>query len=466
MKSLSSSLKSDPVQRYLLLGLIAIELLMSFSFLGYLHVQPISITFAFIPVLLAGCLINPGASALLGLIFGLASMWKASAPYVAAGDRIFSPLLSEEPFSSLLLSIGSRVLFGLLIGLLFLEAKRAKKYSFIWISIVAFAGRGIHSLCVYSFMGLLFPEMGFNALSTLDSLGSPSNLLTAFIAFAIVLLAWFGKNSAFYKKFSQKVCLSQRMHLLGTDSKYLLYIVVIIALTILSACAIAFYFIQRMLHVLDTSGYHLDDTANYNITHLQIQFLLGLLSLLMLVILLLMIIYRHITYISYEAKTDQLTGILNRNGFFRLCENILSDFSSQNEPAGYFLILDIDHFKIINDSFGHPAGDKILHDTAQLMKEFFYNDGIIGRLGGDEFTALIYGPSTVSNIESTLDQFMERFRQLPCNGSAITCSMGVVPVTKGCSTDSIYKCADHYLYLAKSSGRNCYRLDNSEKNRL
>lgn len=53
MKSLSSSLKSDPVQRYLLLGLIAIELLMSFSFLGYLHVQPISITFAFIPVLLA-----------------------------------------------------------------------------------------------------------------------------------------------------------------------------------------------------------------------------------------------------------------------------------------------------------------------------------------------------------------------------------------------------------------------------
>ena len=91
MKSFFDLQKNSAVQWPLFLILIAIELLMSFSFLGYFHVEPISITFAYIPVLLAGCLLGPGASAALGCVFGLASMWKASAPYVAAGDRIFLP---------------------------------------------------------------------------------------------------------------------------------------------------------------------------------------------------------------------------------------------------------------------------------------------------------------------------------------------------------------------------------------
>ena len=112
-----------PLRGYLLAALTAIELLMSFSFLGYFHVEPISITIAFIPVLLAGCLIGPGASSLVGLVFGTASMWKASAPYVTAADRVFSPFLSSRPVASLLLNLGSRVLFGLITGLLFYLAK-------------------------------------------------------------------------------------------------------------------------------------------------------------------------------------------------------------------------------------------------------------------------------------------------------------------------------------------------------
>ena len=80
MKAFFAQQEPRPFQGYLLAGLIAVELLMSFSFLGYIHIRPISVTFAYIPVLLAGCLIGPKASVLLGLVFGLASMWKASAP--------------------------------------------------------------------------------------------------------------------------------------------------------------------------------------------------------------------------------------------------------------------------------------------------------------------------------------------------------------------------------------------------
>ena len=110
-------------RRYLLFSLIFVELLMSFSFLGYFHVEPISITTAYIPVLLAGALLGPLESTALGFAFGLASMWKASASYVMAADQLFSPLFSGDPLGSLMLSVGSRTLFGLMVGLLFLAAR-------------------------------------------------------------------------------------------------------------------------------------------------------------------------------------------------------------------------------------------------------------------------------------------------------------------------------------------------------
>ena len=78
--------QSRPLGPYLLAVLIAVELLMSFSFLGYIHIEPISITSAYVPVLLAGALLGPAEAAAVGAVFGLASMWKAAAGYVMAAD--------------------------------------------------------------------------------------------------------------------------------------------------------------------------------------------------------------------------------------------------------------------------------------------------------------------------------------------------------------------------------------------
>ena len=70
--------------KYVFWALIAIELFMSFSFLGYIHIEPISLMFVYIPVLMAGCMLGPKEAAAVGAVFGLASMWKASAFYVGA----------------------------------------------------------------------------------------------------------------------------------------------------------------------------------------------------------------------------------------------------------------------------------------------------------------------------------------------------------------------------------------------
>lgn len=81
----------------LLATMVAVELLMSFSFLGYFHIEPISITIAYIPVLIAGALGGPAESLVVGCAFGLASMWKASATYVMDFDQLFSPSSAATP---------------------------------------------------------------------------------------------------------------------------------------------------------------------------------------------------------------------------------------------------------------------------------------------------------------------------------------------------------------------------------
>lgn len=124
--------KGGSVRWYVLGVLVAIELLMSFSFLGYIHVEPISVTFAYIPVLLAGALLGPLEATLVGTVFGLASMWKASAYYVMDFDQLFSPFLSGRPLESFLLSVGARTLFGLVVGMLYL-AGRKSRFSGFWV---------------------------------------------------------------------------------------------------------------------------------------------------------------------------------------------------------------------------------------------------------------------------------------------------------------------------------------------
>ncbi len=209
-----------------------------------------------------------------------------------------------------------------------------------------------------------------------------------------------------------------------------------------------------MVYVLKVDGYSLSRTANYNLFHLQIQFLLGILSLVFLVSLFLLFVQRYTSYMRHEARSDALTGVLNRNGFFPLCEHMLKSSSFQKDLSGYFLILDIDYFKQINDSLGHPKGDEILYKVAQELQDTFSDSGIVGRIGGDEFAVLLYPPVKRERLENDLNCFLEAIHQIPCDSLTPSCSIGAVQVGTIRNMDELYRTADHHLYLAKSKGRN------------
>ena len=437
----------DGVHFYLLLGLTALELLMSFSFFGYLHVEPVSITLAYLPVLLAGALLGPGEAAAMGTVFGLASMWKASANYVTNLDRLFSPIMSGDPLGSLLVSVGARALFGLVTGLLYWALRRAP-WPDLWVAVVSYFGPVIHSLLVNTALWLFFPEAGMTPARALRSLTSLSNLAAA----GVVTLCWLLLRTQAWRQLHQKIEAARSLE----RPKSRLFFLLLLLVTLGCAVSVAIYFVNRITAVLAQKGVVLNDAGYSDLIHLQIQFMLGILSLSVLVALMLVFYRLYTTYVRHEAGTDALTGALTRRAFFNACGKQLSALRLQPGETCYFLMADLDKFKEINDQFGHPEGDRALQTMAAALREAFPGRAVIGRLGGDEFAVLLYVPTGRAELESRLDRFFRQLRQVSWGGRAASCSMGVLPFTRPQPVEVLYRQTDRLLYQAKEAGRDRY----------
>lgn len=440
------------LKRYLLAVLISVELLMSFSFLGYFHVEPISVTIAYIPVLVAGALLDAKSATAVGLAFGLASMWKATASYVMPSDQLFSPLLSGNPLGSLLLSVGSRMLFGLAIGVLYMIAKRLRP-SVLWVGIVSYLGSTVHSFFVYSAMYLFFPETGYTPLRAFTSLLSPSNILADGIIAAGVVLIWWGAHSKTWMQIQHRLTLAQ-----GTQSSiryHRLSLAVVAVLSLIASFAVTFYFVQRINYVLEEKGINLSNTEFMDVLHLQIQFLFGILSLTSLLILFLIVNRQYNSYRIYESKVDSLTGALTRRAFFSSCGQALASMERKDKPCGYFLMVDLDNFKDINDRYGHPEGDRALREVSRILKEIFENC-LLGRLGGDEFAVLITEDISQIEMEVLLSHFREQVCKISWEEQSLTCSIGALLIQSAQTPEELYRDADQLLYAAKEQGRDRY----------
>lgn len=439
--------------RYLLWCLAAIELFMSFSFLGYIHIEPISLTFVYIPVLVAGCLLGWREAALLGAVFGLSAMWKASAFYVGAGDAIFSPTMSDRPVQSILMSVGARILFGVVVGLLY-ELARRWKHPVLGILLVTSVGKTIHSVIVYAFMQLFFPEMGFTVQNAFDGMFRAETLLSVLVVDLIVLLCYRFMQSSYVRN------LIRRIHAMDEISGLTVHynkklIAVIVALVIGLSLSVAYYFTNRIQSVMDSYGIDLSGSISYDLLHLQIQFLFGMISLAILAAVAIIIFQKNYSYLDYEAQMDELTGLLGRRQFFQIGNRMLK---TQDADCGgktrCFLILDVDHFKEINDTYGHPAGDRVLKKVADNLTQVLHGEAILGRLGGDEFVALVYHPMSDREIREKMQLLKEKNSGIRIQDRTVTCSIGVVPAEEGSSLEELYRGADRLLYEAKKKGRN------------
>lgn len=175
--------------------------------------------------------------------------------------------------------------------------------------------------------------------------------------------------------------------------------------------------------------------------------------------------HRHERELFVMATTDKLTGICNRRRFEDILTGEISRFNRyQND--GCILLLDIDYFKKVNDTYGHQAGDDVLVSIAQICKDALRESDTFARYGGEEFIAFL--PETdrekALNVAEKLRRAVESTSTQSSNGDIqVTISIGMTYFKdiEKVSFDSVVKQADDCLYTAKNRGRNqvFYRLE-------
>lgn len=154
-----------------------------------------------------------------------------------------------------------------------------------------------------------------------------------------------------------------------------------------------------------------------------------------------------------RAEQDSLTGLLNRAEF----ENKVQEFfHDNNEPDGYFIMLDIDNFKNINDSYGHLTGDDALQTMARSLHSIFPETEIIGRMGGDEFALFIPYTLNKEDLEMKIRKLCHAL-DFKVEKTEISCSVGICRSPEnGQDFECLYENADIALLHAKQNGKSKY----------
>ena len=174
---------------------------------------------------------------------------------------------------------------------------------------------------------------------------------------------------------------------------------------------------------------------------------------------------RAVAELMRQAETDALTGLSNRSRFsMELRRTTHAGLSTESDNEDLVLMLDLDHFKELNDSRGHHVGDLLLKETARRLVKFIGPSGTVSRLGGDEFAAIVPGSRA-----SDPDPFLSELHRKLCEATTLegvvylpSCSMGVARHPKdGRTAEGLQINANVALYDAKRNGRNTWRYFNA-----
>ncbi len=159
-----------------------------------------------------------------------------------------------------------------------------------------------------------------------------------------------------------------------------------------------------------------------------------------------------------QAMSDYLSGLANRRFFIQKGRDIILNRGDQRDNI-YLIMMDLDHFKEVNDQYGHQMGDEVIQKFASILKNKFQENTLIARLGGEEFAMLLWD-YTDEEIEVSAKQLLfdiaNNEYQYKEKIFHVTSSMGIAKITNSeQSLDNLIRIADKALYKSKAQGRNC-----------
>ncbi|MDO5142941.1 MAG: GGDEF domain-containing protein [Eubacteriales bacterium] len=170
---------------------------------------------------------------------------------------------------------------------------------------------------------------------------------------------------------------------------------------------------------------------------------------------------RELNKVSAAVRRDGMTGLLNRAGF----EQEVLRHLNEEDPVGVMLMMDMDNFKNVNDTLGHPEGDRLICLVGDSLRCAFRRSDVVSHFGGDEFAAFLPNAISLDDLERKLTELLERLRLEMCGyheSCGTTMSIGAAFVHKNGSYADLYQRADSALYIAKNMGKDRFYINSDD----
>ena len=153
-----------------------------------------------------------------------------------------------------------------------------------------------------------------------------------------------------------------------------------------------------------------------------------------------------------RAELDSMTGLLNHVAF----EGHVSEALARGSAGSTFFMIDLDDFKLVNDSLGHPEGDHVIVEFADMLSDVFAQDMYVGRMGGDEFAVFARCPLSTEEAEAKALELIERWAKCSDGRAKMGCSIGLASAERDQTFFDLYHAADKALYASKCNGKGCF----------
>jgi len=267
---------------------------------------------------------------------------------------------------------------------------------------------------------------------------------------AFIGLAWLAKAGPAYFSVAQWIVvpliiitLTFTAKAIGVAATYWLYPVIV-----------SFYFFLPMKGAVAINSILITIASivgwNYLESYIAIRFIITMVSVAIFITIFIFVIEQLTNKLEKFAKTDVLTGLLNRSTLKELLNKAIEQNKRANIPMT-IISIDLDRFKNINDEFGHDAGDEVLINVSQTLSKGARATDSIFRVGGEEFLIILFDTDLADGIKKA-----EQLRQalIAFKGRITTASFGVAEYQKDETFEHWLKHADNNLYKAKSLGRN------------
>ena len=433
--------------------LVAIEFVLAFSGLGY-FIPYGSATIMYIPVIAGAYFYGIKAGVLLGAVFGITSIWKASMAGVSSFDLMFSPFFSTSIAGSLYIALGARILFGFAAGVLFALFKNVKINEYIKVSVLSIAAHLIHTFLVLMPMEYFFPKSHIDESYIAGSIFSINEMLQ-------IILLTVSMCATVYISKNKRLAEIEKILDEGRQSYYTkrlkiegVFFVLFLFLVIL---ALMVHLHDMIIIVVNAADIELPFEARVMFINLQIQFLVGVAAISHIIGVFVTSYRIYSVYHINNADKDLMTGLYSKTTAVDYGATVINN--KKDFPDTYFMMIDIDNFKGINDTYGHLMGDKVIINIARFLEKHFGAYGLVSRFGGDEFAVFVTRSLNENDIEIKIKEFQSDAASISLGDDRkVTCSIGVCHVDNDKKFDEVYKKADEMLYLVKSAGRNGYRF--------